>query len=64
VARLAIDNKTKELVAVKYIERGKKVISILSKVNSVMLLVLQILVLEVVMCFFFLMFYFLLDLKL
>ena len=37
VARLVRDKKTKELVAVKYIERGKKVISIWSKVNSVML---------------------------
>ena len=37
VARLVIDNKTKELVAVKYIERAKKVISIWSKVNLVML---------------------------
>ena len=37
VARLVRDKKTKELVAVKYIEKGKKVISIWSKVNSVML---------------------------
>ena len=37
VARLMRDKKTKELVAVKYIEKGKKVISIWSKVNSVML---------------------------
>ena len=64
VARLVRDKKTKELVAVKYIEKGKKVISIWSKVNSVMLWVLQMFVLEVVMCFFFLMFYFLLNLKL
>ena len=64
VARLVRDKKTKELVAVKYIEKGKKVISIWSKVNSVMLWVLQMFVLEVVMCFFFLMFYLLLDLKL
>ena len=51
VARLVRDKKTKELVAVKYIERGKKVISIWSKVNSFMLKTLQMLVLEVVMCF-------------
>ena len=37
VARLVRDKKTKELVAVKYTERGKQVISIWSKVNLVML---------------------------
>ena len=37
VAKLVRDKKTKELVAIKYIERGKKVISIWSKVNPVML---------------------------
>ena len=37
VARLVRDKKTKELVAIKYTERGKKVISIWSNINLVML---------------------------
>ena len=49
VARLVRDKKTKVLVAVKYIERGKKAISIWSKVNSFMLKILQLLVLDIVM---------------
>ena len=49
VARLVRDKKMKKLVAVKYIERGKKVISIWSKVNSFMLKILQMLVLDIVM---------------
>ena len=49
VARSVRDKKTKELVAIKYIERGKKVISIWSKVNSFMLKILQMLVLDIVM---------------
>ena len=49
VERLVRDKKMKELVAVKYIERGKKVISIWSKVNSFMLKILQMLVLDIVM---------------
>jgi hypothetical protein len=59
VARLVKDKKTKELVAVKYIERGKKVIC--SKINSIMLGILKMLVLRVVVCFFSAMFHFLLD---
>ena len=51
VERLVRDKKMKELVAVKYIERGKKVISIWSKVNSFMLKILQMLVLDIVMWF-------------
>ena len=49
VARLVRDKKMKELVAIKYIERGKKVISIWSKVNSFMLKILQMLVLDIIM---------------
>ena len=49
VARLVRDKKMKKLVAVKYIERGKKVISIWSKVNSFMLKILQMLVLDIIM---------------
>ena len=49
VARLVRDKKTKKLVAVKYIERGKKIISIWSKVNSFMLKILQMLVLDIIM---------------
>ena len=49
VAKLVRDKKMKELVAVKYIERGKKVISIWSKVNSFMLKILQMLVLDIIM---------------
>ena len=49
VARLVRDKKTKVLVVVKYIERGKKAISIWSKVNSFMLKILQLLVLDIVM---------------
>lgn len=36
VARLVRDKKTNELVAVKYIERGKKVNSLLIGFNAVM----------------------------
>ena len=49
VARLVRDKKMKKLFVVKYIERGKKVISIWSKVNSFMLKILQMLVLDIVM---------------
>ena len=38
VARLVKDKKTNELVAVKYIERGKKVNNLLIEFNAVKLL--------------------------
>lgn len=39
VARLVRDKKTKELVAVKYIERGKKVLPVLPRILILFLLI-------------------------